>query len=637
MTETKPASQKGPQHSALRLLRGAILAGLLGGALCGLWIAKLTLDLNPAFDGKLLDRLLLSFWLAALYAAAGLAAGSAIGAAGAALSTWFPRNLGVPGVVATAWGLPVLAAVALPATGLHDSALTSFLARGLPLQALVLAAAAVILGLVGEALQRALRWPDSRWTLGSIALGLPILLLALASSAGRGDGTEGDLFTAQLEEGRPPLVVLCIDGADPDDVILPRIASGELPHFARLLEEGTFAPLETLTPTLSPAVWTSLATGKRPEEHGILHFILFDLPLVETPVSVFPLHTGLNFKIFPRLEQLPGVPALQAPYTSELRRAPAVWEITGVHAPVGSYRWRVTWPVEELNGFAVASDVSLLDQMPGFSESGVDTRERRVWPEDAYRGTERAKRERPDASEVARYISTPAAEIDLDDPQLRPVLSAYNRALPLRLTELIAKYRPALTLAGYHSVDGFSHRYWKDRRDGGRFTPAIEERYRFVDEELGTTSGRAREKPGHVQPHRRQRSRLRLLRGSPHPRPPRDLLRMGPCLRPRAAHGQSARARHGAADARPRRHAGGERHAGSRADRRRTAVSSGPVRGAACRALPAPHAVLRTSRAARAERHTLRKGDAREAEEPRLHRVTRRSPTPGRRSFRRRP
>ncbi|MEM9408037.1 MAG: alkaline phosphatase family protein, partial [Acidobacteriota bacterium] len=326
-----------------------------------------------------------------------------------------------------------------------------------------------------------------RWLTTGLALSLAVLLLALASSTSSGDVVEGDLFTAQIEEGRLPLVVLCIDGADPDDVILPLAANGELPTFARLLDEGTFAPLETLTPTLSPAVWTSLATGKLPAEHGILHFILFDLPLVSTPVSVFPLHTGLNFKVFPRLERLPGVPAMQAPYTSELRRAPAVWEIAGVHAPVGSYRWRVTWPVEELNGFAVASDVSLLDQMPGFSESGVDTRERRVWPEDAFRGTQSLRRERPEPREVAEYVTTPEDEIDLEDPLLRPVLSAYNRILPVRLTELIAKYRPALTLAGYHSVDGFSHRYWKEKRSGGRFSPAIEQRYRFVDEELGTT------------------------------------------------------------------------------------------------------------------------------------------------------
>ncbi|MEM6702132.1 MAG: alkaline phosphatase family protein [Acidobacteriota bacterium] len=487
MTVDQTVPERVEHSDAGDLLRSAVVAGFLGGALCGLWIGKLTLDLNPAFDGKVVDRLMLSLWLAALYAAAGALSGLVMGATTAALGTLSHKISGIAATVAAAWGLPVVAAAALPATGLHDAALTGFLSRALLVQILTILAVATALGLLGSLLQRTLLWPSGRWGLASVAASGAVLVLALFAGTGRDTDSEGDLFTAQLDEGRLPLIVLCIDGADPDDVILPLAAAGEMPTFARLLEEGTFAPLETMTPTLSPAVWTTLATGKRPEEHGILHFILFDLPLVSTPVSVFPLHTGLNFKIFPRLEQLPGMPALQAPYTSELRRAPAVWEIAGVHAPVGSYRWRVTWPVEEVNGFAVASDVSLLDQMPGFSESGVDTRERRVWPKDAYRETRRARRERPDEAEVARYITTPRSEIDLEDPQLRPVLSAYNRALPVRLTELIAKYRPALTLAGYHSVDGFSHRYWKDRRDGGRFSPAIEQRYRFVDEELGTT------------------------------------------------------------------------------------------------------------------------------------------------------
>lgn len=484
MTDRDP-SLSSPSRDALA---STALAGLLGGALCGLWIAYLTLQLNPAFDGKVLDRLMLSLWLGALYAAGGLAAGTALGLSWSLARRALPARVDEHcSVAAVAWGLPVLAALSLPDTGLHSSALTHLLSRGPILQLSAVAVAAAALGVAGAAVRSRLRWSSRRWTLASALASAAVVCVALLTSTDRGAPSEGDLFTAKRDDGRLPLVVLCIDGADPDDVILPLAATGELPTFARLLEEGTFAPLDTLTPTLSPAVWTTLATGKAPEEHGILHFILFDLPFVSTPVSVFPLHTGLNFKIFPLLERLPGVPALQAPYTSELRRSPAVWEIAGVHAPVGSFRWRVTWPVEELNGFAVASDVSLLDQMPGFSESGVDTRDLKLWPEDAYRDTRRLRRKLPTAAEVASYVVDPADEIDLEDAALRPLISGHNRILPIQLTELIAKYRPALTLAGYHSVDGFSHRYWRDRLDGGRFAPAIEERYRFVDEELGTT------------------------------------------------------------------------------------------------------------------------------------------------------
>lgn len=46
-----------------------------------------------------------------------------------------------------------------------------------------------------------------------------------------------------------------------------------LPHLRRLLRDGTHAPLATLTPCLSPLLWTSVATGKTADRHGILNFL----------------------------------------------------------------------------------------------------------------------------------------------------------------------------------------------------------------------------------------------------------------------------------------------------------------------------------------------------------------------------
>ena len=40
----------------------------------------------------------------------------------------------------------------------------------------------------------------------------------------------------------------------------------------RLVGEGTMANLATLHPVLSPMLWTSIATGKRPFKHGVLGF-----------------------------------------------------------------------------------------------------------------------------------------------------------------------------------------------------------------------------------------------------------------------------------------------------------------------------------------------------------------------------
>jgi predicted AlkP superfamily phosphohydrolase/phosphomutase len=55
-------------------------------------------------------------------------------------------------------------------------------------------------------------------------------------------------------------------------VIDPLLARGEMPHLASVIENGVRGNLATIYPPLSPMLWTSLATGKRPPVHGILGF-----------------------------------------------------------------------------------------------------------------------------------------------------------------------------------------------------------------------------------------------------------------------------------------------------------------------------------------------------------------------------
>jgi predicted AlkP superfamily phosphohydrolase/phosphomutase len=55
-------------------------------------------------------------------------------------------------------------------------------------------------------------------------------------------------------------------------LIDPLLAKGEMPHLARLLQQGVWGNLATIHPPLSPMVWTSIATGKRPGKHGIWGF-----------------------------------------------------------------------------------------------------------------------------------------------------------------------------------------------------------------------------------------------------------------------------------------------------------------------------------------------------------------------------
>ncbi len=55
-------------------------------------------------------------------------------------------------------------------------------------------------------------------------------------------------------------------------VIHPLMDTGRMPHLQKLVENGSMAQIATLHPALSPMLWTSIATGKRPFKHGIHGF-----------------------------------------------------------------------------------------------------------------------------------------------------------------------------------------------------------------------------------------------------------------------------------------------------------------------------------------------------------------------------
>jgi len=61
------------------------------------------------------------------------------------------------------------------------------------------------------------------------------------------------------------------DGAD-WKVIHPLLDAGKMPNLERMVHEGVMGNLATLQPDLSPMLWTSIATGKRPFKHGIHGF-----------------------------------------------------------------------------------------------------------------------------------------------------------------------------------------------------------------------------------------------------------------------------------------------------------------------------------------------------------------------------
>jgi hypothetical protein len=75
---------------------------------------------------------------------------------------------------------------------------------------------------------------------------------------------------------RGPVILIGWDGAD-WRIIRPLVAAGRMPHLARLMARGAFGELRSYDPMFSPLIWTTIATGKAPTEHGIADFVVKDV------------------------------------------------------------------------------------------------------------------------------------------------------------------------------------------------------------------------------------------------------------------------------------------------------------------------------------------------------------------------
>src|SRR6185369_7212427 len=141
----------------------------------------------------------------------------------------------------------------------------------------------------------------------------PYALVALVLLLGCGERPTGDR-----------VLLVGIDAAT-WDVIRPLMAAGRLPTISKLVQTGYSAPLESMDPTISPALWTAIATGHPPAENGITGFLA------------------------------PGPDGREIPVTSNVRRREALWTIAGRHArTVNVVGWYVTWPVEPVKGVMVS-------------------------------------------------------------------------------------------------------------------------------------------------------------------------------------------------------------------------------------------------------------------------------------------
>ncbi len=109
-------------------------------------------------------------------------------------------------------------------------------------------------------------------------------------------------------------------------IINPLLDQGLMPTLEDLVNHGVIGNLATLHPVLSPMLWNSIATGMRPDKHGILGFIEPD----------------------PQTGRV-------RPVTSTSRKVKAIWNIlTQRGYKTHVLGWFAGHPAEPINGIAVS-------------------------------------------------------------------------------------------------------------------------------------------------------------------------------------------------------------------------------------------------------------------------------------------
>lgn len=133
--------------------------------------------------------------------------------------------------------------------------------------------------------------------------------------------------TQDTKQSQPKPRVLLVGWDGADWILLNQlIDAGRMPHLARFLEQGVMGNLASMIPCLTPMLWTSVATGRTADEHGILGF-------------VEPQADGLGV----------------VPSRSSSRRSKALWNIldeSGLKS--GVVAWPVSDPAEPISGVYVS-------------------------------------------------------------------------------------------------------------------------------------------------------------------------------------------------------------------------------------------------------------------------------------------
>ena len=265
---------------------------------------------------------------------------------------------------------------------------------------------------------------------------------------------------------RTKVFLIGLDGATWTRM-LPLMREGRLPFLERMVAEGASGPLLCNVHGFSPNIWTTIATGKTPEEHGI---------------------------DFDRFEE--------RPYSSRLRKVKALWNIASdAGMSVDLVGYLVTWPAEPVQG-VVVTDQALAPEMgdtlypPGALK---DYGTLAAWPLESPQAAAAVRRFVAFDFDpaFARSLKPGSPEYSDQDRVSNHLAKVHMRDESwVRISEhLLGRGLPDFYAIHLWGIDSASHAFWKYSDSGGprevsdedrrRFGQAIDRYYEYADEVVG--------------------------------------------------------------------------------------------------------------------------------------------------------
>ena len=249
-------------------------------------------------------------------------------------------------------------------------------------------------------------------------------------------------------------------------VIDPLMERGEMPALAGIINDGVRGNNATLYPPLSPKLWTSIATGKRPTKHGIHGF-------------TEPTADGLSIR----------------PVSNLGRTTKAVWNILNQEGKrsivVG---WWPSHPAEPIRGAMVSN----LYPPPTTQQPGAPMAPGAVWPQSLAERLAPLRIHGEDIpSEILRMFVPDFEKVDQEkDKSIHDLagIIAETMSIHAAATDLMENEPWDFAAIYYSGIDHFSHRFMryharkaggKQETDAAAFQDIMVNAYRYHDAMLG--------------------------------------------------------------------------------------------------------------------------------------------------------